>query len=59
MLDFLLKLLFVMIMFIILFSVTNNISPADVIRRIIETYKEFWVYITSFWGNDDPTNPYL
>ena len=58
MLNFLLKVIIFAICFVIFFSVTQNISPAKVVERIIEAAKELWGYVRSLF-DDDYMNPNL
>jgi hypothetical protein len=56
MLNFLFRVIIVIILFIIIFSTTHDLSPADVVKKMAEAAKQLWDYVSSHFTGDD--NPY-
>ena len=57
MFDFILRVIITITLFIILFSTTHNMAPADVIRKMIDAAKQLWEYVSSHFSGDD--SPYV
>jgi len=57
MLNFIFRVIVVIVLFIIMFSITHNLSPAEVVEKMIEAAKQLWEFISSHFNGDD--SPYV
>ena len=53
MLNFIFRVIIMIVLFIVLVSTAHNMPPADVIKKMVEAVKAIWDSIVTYFDEDD------